>query len=858
MEDKILLKADLKRHKGSLIGVFILVLLVCGALCTVLAVWINSGRYIRTEMDRAGFGTLTAWVSNTPGKASPPRTISLSEGDGDLPQRSAEWVEALAAEIAELDEVDHVETQELIYSDYSVKASPSHTVSLDEGDGDLPLHLAETYDQDSDSEGQLIPYGAEENRYRFFEDDLSGYREERKVPLTPFTRAKAVGTYRSVRQNSTPVIQPGEIYVSPSMVTIFGVRIGDIISFPVARGGQAADFTVKGFYEDPFMGSSMIGMKGFLISETDYTRIMQTVRGAGIDALARCGAMLHVFPKDTNSVTVAQLNRIINENTELPAYTEFLHSGSAIAGFMLILQNAFSGLLAAFVAVLLFVVLIVLGHSIGSTIEADYVNMGILKTIGFTGNKLRRIQLVQYLIVILGGMVCGAAAAVPLSSLVSQATLTTTGIRIPDGLPAVWCLLCCIAVFLILTGFIVLKTVKINRITPMKAIRGEAFISGSGTLCGRKSFPIQGRFLKLSMALRQLTAGARRYVGACIVAILLVFFASVIGRMDTWLGADGKGMMDAFNPADHDIGVQIFGDYTAEEAESTVLSYTGITDRYLLAMPGVSVNGIDYTANVITDPERFHIIDGRTSVSDDEIVLTEVVASDLGVSIGDSVTVQADLGSEEYKVSGIYTCANDMGANIGMSREGYLKIGQDDPAIWCHHYFLEDAAKKEAVTEALKETYGGDVHVHENTWPGLSGIILAMQALLVFMYVMAAVFILIVTVMTGSKIVSAEQRDIGIYKAVGFTSGQLRGAFALRFMMVAALGSIIGTMLAAFLTDPLVSMAMKMAGISNFSSGPTAGNTLVPSVVVILMFTGFAYAASWKVKKVDLTVLITE
>lgn len=61
------------------------------------------------------------------------------------------------------------------------------------------------------------------------------------------------------------------------------------------------------------------------------------------------------------------------------------------------------------------------------------------------------------------------------------------------------------------------------------------------------------------MALRQLTAGARRYSGACIVAILLVFFASMIGRMDTWLGADGKGMMDAFNPADHDIGVQIFG-----------------------------------------------------------------------------------------------------------------------------------------------------------------------------------------------------------------------------------------------------------------------------------------------------------
>ena len=234
------------------------------------------------------------------------------------------------------------------------------------------------------------------------------------------------------------------------------------------------------------------------------------------------------------------------------------------------------------------------------------------------------------------------------------------------------------------------------------------------------------------------------------------------------------------------------------------------------------------------------------------------MASDLGVAVGDTVTVQADLGSEEYVISGIYTCANDMGDNIGMSREGYLKIGSDDPAIWCHHYFLEDASQKEAIIVALDESYGGDVHVHENTWPGLYGIISAMQALLVFLYGMVAAFILIVTIMTGSKILSAEQRDIGIYKAVGFTSGQLRGTFALRFMIVAVLASIIGTILAAALTDSLVSIVMRMAGISNFSSGMTAGNTLVPSAVVILLFTGFAYAVSWKVKKVDLTVLITE
>lgn len=786
MEYKTLLKADFKRHKGSLAGVFLLVLLAAAALGTVLTVWTSSGNYVNGEMKRAGFGALTAWVSNV----------------SDM--------ESLSGSIENLEDVGRVDTQNLIFSDYSVNG------------------------EESDSEGQLIPYSREQTRYKFFTDDFSSYQE------------------------GTPDILPGETYVSPSLVSMYDVRIGDEISFPIARAGRDLALTVKGFYEDPFMGSSMIGMKGFLISEEDYIGAGQVIQDSGIDALARNGAMLHIFPEEGSSLTVSELNSRLNESTELPQYTEFIHSAGSISGFMLVLQNAFSGLLIAFVTVLLVVVMVVLGHSINSAVEADYVNMGILKTVGFTGGMLRRIQMIQYLSVILAGMFTGGILTVPLSRFVSSATLTTTGIRIPENMPVGTCLLAFGAIVLVLVGFIALKSGKINEVAPMKAIRGETLTVNGGNGGVGKGLPIRKNQLELRLAFRQLTAGKRRYAGACLVALFLVFFASMTGRLDSWLGADGKGMMEAFNPADHDIGVQIFGSYSADEAENTILSYTGITDSYLLAMPGVSVNGIDYTANVISDPKRFHLIEGRTSMAEDEIVLTEFVASDLGVSIGDTVTVQADMGSGVYTVSGIYTCANDMGDNVGLSREGYLKIGQDSPELWCHHYFLTDPSQKTAVTEALQEAYGGDVHVHENTWPGLFGIISAMRALMVFQYGMVMVFILIVTVMTGSRILSAEKQDIGIMKALGFTSGQLQTAFALRFGLAAVPGAVIGTGLAALLTDPLVSEVMKMAGISNFASSAAIGNTLFPAAAVILLFTCFAYIVSRKIKNVDLAVLITE
>ena len=223
VENRILFRAGLRQHKGSLAGVFVLLFLVSLALGTVLTVWSNSGKYISSEIERAGFGKLTAWVSNVPD------------------------VDMLTDEIGALPDVTAVEIQQVIFSNYTIG------------------------EQESDSEGQLITLTPGETRYRFFADDLSGYQAE------------------------VPKIAPGEIYVSPSLVSMFGVELEDEIIFPIARAGKNAAFIVKGFYEDPFMGSSMIGMKGFLICQEDHDTLAEIIRSAGIDALARDGAMLHIF-----------------------------------------------------------------------------------------------------------------------------------------------------------------------------------------------------------------------------------------------------------------------------------------------------------------------------------------------------------------------------------------------------------------------------------------------------------------------------------------------------------------------------------------------------------------------------------
>ncbi len=396
MEIKTLWLADSRRHKGSLAGIFVLIFLVSVSLVSVITVWKNSGQYVKDEMERLGFGSITAWVS----------------GISDI--------EMLTKQIDGLSDVEKTGIQPIIFSEYEVNG------------------------QESDSEGQLITYEPERYAYHIFSDNLKGYGTE-------------------------AVIQPGEIYVSPSLHSMFGVKLGDEITFPIARNGRKVTFTVKGWFEDPFMGSSMIGMKSFLICEKDHEKIAEMIYEAKIDALARDGYMVHIFQSESESAV--QLNAVLNRDTALLQYAEFTHSDSAIYGFMMTLQNVFTGLLLAFVLILILVSMIVMGHSISSSQEQDMTDTGILKTIGFTTKKLQRIQMLLYLVPVFLGIVTGVLGAVPVSLAFSRMTMTTTGLLIPAGIPFAVCIPALLFVFGILAGFVWLRTAQLEKITPMKAIR---------------------------------------------------------------------------------------------------------------------------------------------------------------------------------------------------------------------------------------------------------------------------------------------------------------------------------------------------------------------------------------------------
>lgn len=702
--------------------------------------------------------------------------------------------------------VAKAEYQEILYSNYSIGETRA------------------------DSQGQLLIYQPQRYDYKIFNNLLTGYN----------------GLNTS--------LNPGEIYVSPALNALYGLNVGDTIHFSTLRQQEDKTFRVKGFFEDPFMGSTMVDMKSFLISENDYAEILNETQQNTANSLIEVGGMIHLFQESTSQQSMADFNQAITEDTQLNQYSRSVYTKPVISGFMLILQKIFSGLLLVFVVVLVIIILIVMSYCITSTIEQNRKNLGILKAQGFTNRKIKNTQLVQYVSTIILGMLLGILIAFWLIQPITQRLVTTSGILVPTTLPVRLILAVHVFLLLLFIGFIAIKLQRINRLSPIDAIQrtSEQEYSHLGYTLTSKGI------LELKLTFRQLLSNKKNYISVGLVAMLLVFFISLVVRMNSWLGPNGEGMMDAFNPADLDIGVERLGPIDEQEIEQRINQHTTIVDQYELAMPTVTIQGIDYTANVISETDRFHLVQGRAPVNKDEIVLTEFAAENLAVSIGDEVTITYQQNSHSFTVSGIYQCANEMGNNLGMSREGFSAFGNDGDLQWCTHYFLSDPLQSDHILNELNQEFGGDIHVHKNTWSGLEGILTAMKLLIRFMYVVVALFILIVVLLTGSKVLQAEQTDLAIFKTLGLTSLVLRRMFALRFTIVSLLGSAIGTLFTSLFTDAIVSNLLKLSGISNFSSTVSVTNSVFPLLIVVTLFTIFAYLLAAKVKRVSPILLMEE
>ncbi len=653
-------------------------------------------------------------------------------------------------------------------------------------------------------------------------------------------------------EEKIPPLSKGEIYVPQGILTNMECKVGDKMTLSTIGGEY--EFTIKGVVVEPFCGAAVIGWKDIFISDEDFEKMLTEGKAAETDDTIAELYELHILKSENCTLSVGKFKRQLNLDTGIIDNSILSITRDASINYTTLYTTIISSCLMVFIGILTIIVLIVMGHSISTSIEMDYVNLGVLKAQGLSKGRIRAVLILQYLLAQFVGAAIGTVFGLPLAKALCNVFQPITAILVESHIAILQSLAIISAILLISAVFVFLITNKVGKISPVRAISG-----------GRKGIyfdsrikaPICKRGLSASLALRQFTSCKRRYAAVLIITALLVFFMMTISVLGDTMNSDTA--FEAMGDIVTNIEVafkEAPDDKMLEEIENTVEEYSQIEKKYYMNTEYISINGEEMWCGIHKDVDNLVILKGRVPTYDNEIVITEIVADELGIAMGDKVTLSYRDKKGEYIISGIYPCMNDIGRNFSMSLNAAKKLGID--MISWGGYTISDENLTKEIVDALNVKYAGrlEARYYDNSYDDIYNV--TINAMKTVIYSFSVIFALVTVHMVCSKAFIRERADIGIYKAMGFTSGNLRLQFALRFLIVSVLGSVIGAVLSVLFSGKLLNALLRSIGITHLAVDFTLTTFILPIALICICFFVFAYFVSRKIKNVDIRDLVVE
>lgn len=732
-----------------------------------------------------------------------------------------------------------------------------HVVTIGAIDGiSAPTVGGKSYGNDTYWCGQ----SAMEGQYRLFNSDCNGF------------------------EDTIPKLGKDEVYIPIGLKSFYGCEVGDTLTEcfgaipdtdengdPCVSNDVEREFRIKGFTQMPECGSSVIGYKLFVISDEAYDELYEiSERGTKVvrdnhvcnpPDYNFCQNILMIYRADSSTLSTKEYTRHLNEKIELKNYVDYGINRSEYEDYSGLYINIFYKIILAFSVILLVIVIIVLTNNISSDIENDYSELGVMKAIGFSNAKLRLRTGRIYLFAEFTGAVVGFAVSGFISKLFAVAMISNTGILASAYF--IWgkTLLLIAGILAVSALGIVIKTISLRKVSPVKAVSGR---KSDVTFENRGTLPVTKRALSLKVAIRAITSEPWRFIGISIITAMLCFAMMIAAGTFNMLKDDNVILSTGFEYCDFSFRPYSGAELTDEATETIfgiVNEYTEIEHFYDDVSEYVLINGDSVLCNVYKHPEEINgILKGRAPRYQNEFMCTKKVCDEYGLSIGDEVTIGMNGNWETYVLSGTNQSMNDAGFCLSMSLEGMHRI---NPSVKTQNIGidLKDETKTEEIIDRINELYEEDygrarLSSDREEFEDIFSTSTVIARLVIFSF--SIIFFFVTIHMMVTKAFKRERKDLGIYKAIGFTSNRLRLIFALRFTTVSGIGAVLGIVLGFLFAGKLLGVALSITGLSYLPLD--FGLTEILIVLAVCFTTVFlaGYLTSAKIKTVEVNELIVE
>lgn len=657
-------------------------------------------------------------------------------------------------------------------------------------------------------------------------------------------------------EDMPPMLKSGEIYLPLGLKAKIKCNVGDKIDLEILQDAKES-FILKGFVQDPNVGALTIGWKQIFISAEDMARIYEKYSTLINEDSSIKYTLISVHQADEGHLSPARFLRELNLETKIADMAHGCITQEQSTRYSLLMPDVLLNIVMVFTAFLFIIVLIVINHSIGTEIEIEYTSLGILKSQGFKSSKIRLVFFLQYILAQLLGIITGCLLSFPIEKYIGSTCQSITGILPDNGISIAKISVFMLIILLLSAAIILIKTLRLAKISPVRAISGgknEIYFDS------KIKFPINKTFLLAGIAARQFTSGKRRYTSVAVIASILVFFMTTVSLIGNLLSSDRA--LESMGLLIPDLTIHEDSEYRQngesyrciEEAERLIEKNFETEYKNFLIHCYTSLNGENLSCEIYKYPENIlAVMKGRAPLYENEIIITDMVGSALDIKMGDTVKVSINGHEGDFIISGIFQSSYDSGMSFAMNFEGMDMIGADkNNFVPYGEYKFKNRSDAKKARELLNREFDDKlvaVCSEDESDTMMEQYTAVVDILKVIIYSFSILFAFVVVRMLCTKIFIQEKTDIWIYKSMGFTMNKLRISFAIRFAIVALIGTAIGITLSFLLSEKLVSLFLRLIGITKVVLPFTAMSVFLPAAALCISFFVFAYFISGRLKR---------
>ena len=516
-------------------------------------------------------------------------------------------------------------------------------------------------------------------------------------------------------------------------------------------------------------------------------------------------------------------------------------------------------ILTAFSLIILAVSIFLSNFRVKNAIESEIVNMSVLKALGYTSSQIVTGITLPYTMVSLLFSILGVGLSyliLPvLSTVLTVQSGFSFGIRF-DFLSLI-CVVCVLA--LVVSFFTFISARNIKKTQPIDGLRGNT----SSKHSRKNYFPIEETKgnIKMLLVLKQIFACKKQNVMLFLVSFILTVLIAFSGTLLYNVAVKPENFMSALSDESPDVIVTPQSNRVSEL--ENVLSQDERVQNSLQYISG-SVKIEDKAIKVLACEDFSQVRNdvcyaGKNPENINEIALGSVFEQNY--KIGDTVSISINDITKKFKVTGFVQSVNLQGEFCELSLKGYNNLCEETqtPSVYVYLNNPNDAEKltKEYKNDYL-ETVADTINSQKLQKEAQDMYMSITVVLVVIIFVVTILIVLFVLYIVIKSLIVKRRQELGIYKAMGYTSLQLILQTAGSFMPVTITAILLSSISALFYMPCIYQLIFEALGIMKNNIEISLGFLMLFATVQIIVNIIISIILCMPIRKISAYTLIKE